>query len=133
MGYISATHVNKKRQVAVWERKDPSQRILRLFPADYSMYVDDEEGECLTIYDTRVSRVTFDTSKELSDAKKRAKEQGKRVWESDLTPEFRTLSKHYHDVPAPHLNISMLDIEVAIETKVFDPTHVIKIRMKSDK
>lgn len=112
MTYISATHVPRKKQVAVWERKDPRERILRLFNADYSFYIDAEDGEATTIYGTKVAKVDFESSKEQSETKRRLKEKGIRTWESDLTPEFKILSKHFHDVPAPTLNITFYDIEV---------------------
>lgn len=117
MTYISATHIHRKKQVAVWERKDPHERVLRLFNADYSFYVDDENGEATTIYGNRVTKLTFESSKEQSDCRRQYKDKGMRTWESDITPEFKVLSSNFHDVPAPALNVTFFDIEVD-----YDPT-----------
>lgn len=115
--YISATHISRKKQVAVWERKDRSERSLRLFNAEYYFYADDEHGEYTTIFGSKVSRCEFDSSRELSAVKKQIKARGEKLWESDISPEFRVLSKHYYGKPAPDLNVTFFDIEVD-----YDPT-----------
>lgn len=110
MSYISAT--TKDNKVYVWERTEDGERVVRDYPAPLYFYYDDEDGEYLTIYDTKVSKAEFDTAAEYYSAKKEFAARRIRTWESDIPPELRVLSNRYYGKTAPKLNITLLDIEV---------------------
>jgi DNA polymerase elongation subunit (family B) len=110
MSYIS-TAVDKNT-VIVWERNEAGERIIRDYPSPLYFYYDDPAGEYKTIYDTPVSKVTYDTVAEYRAGKKKFEADRIRTWESDITPDVRVLSNKYFGVPAPKLNVTFLDIEV---------------------
>ena len=109
MSYISA--ITKGDDVLVWERVDGT-RILRSYAAPWYFYYDDENGPYRTMYNTRVSKVTFETRREMRNSIMKFKNRGIRVWESDVPAELRILSENYYEVEPPKLHITFLDIEV---------------------
>ena len=114
--YISAMMDRKRDVVVVWERDEDGVRIEQLYDAPYYFYVDDDKGKYQTIFGTRVRKVEYQTGREYYQARKDFDAKGVRMWESDISPELRILSNHYYGVPAPKLNVTLLDIEVD-----FDP------------
>jgi DNA polymerase elongation subunit (family B) len=98
--------------VRVWERTESGEREVVEYDAPYYFYVDDEQGEYKTIYDTPVRKIECGTDRKLFyQQRNEFRDKGIRTWETDLGPELRVLSKHYYDVPAPKLNSTLLDIE----------------------
>lgn len=116
MSYISA--VTNKDTVIVWERNDMGERVVRDYSAPYYFYYDDNNGPYKTIYDTPVSKITFDTLSEFRAGKKQFERDGIRTWESDFTPELRVLSNAYFGVPAPKMHVTFLDIEVDYDPNI---------------
>lgn len=111
MSYISAITLDDT--VRVWERNENNERITIDHNAPYYFYIDDNKGTNKTIFDTRVKKINCGRDKkQFFQKRKEFKEQGKRLWESDIGPELRVLSNKYYEVPAPKLNITFLDIEV---------------------
>lgn len=106
MSYISAMKDNDK--VVVWERTEEGQRVTKRYPAQYYFYEDDPFGEYTTIYNTTVSKREFTNGRDFYFARTKATNP----WESDISAELRTISKHYYGLPAPKLHITLLDIEV---------------------
>ena len=90
MSYISA--LRKQNDVIVWERTDEGRKM-RLFPAPYYFYVEDPDGDHVSMYDDKVSRIDFDTSKEFNQAKAEMKSNGHKMFESDIPPELKLLSE----------------------------------------
>jgi DNA polymerase elongation subunit (family B) len=115
MSYISAMLDRKRDAVIVWERDKDGMRVEQIYDAPYYFYTDDPKGKYQTIYDTRVTKHTFDSGREYYGKRKEYVQHGGRndtkVWESDISPEMRVLSNHYFGVPAPKLHISFCDIE----------------------
>lgn len=108
MSYISA--ILKDDQVLVWEREN-GERVQKLYKPPYYFYTDDPDGKYTTIFDTKVSKHTFNNSFEFHKAKKQFIASNVKMWESDISPVLRTLSSNYFEKPAPKLNITFLDIE----------------------
>ena len=115
MGYISALHV--KNDVVVWERT-PEGREMVSYPAPYYFYVKDPDGKYTSMYDDKLSRMDFATSKEFNAARAECKNSGHVMFESDIPPHLKLLSSTYHDVAAPVLNITFLDIEVDYDERL---------------
>ena len=110
MSYISA--IQRDNKVLVWERLHSNEREIVEYDAPYYFYVDDTNGEQLTIYDTPVKKI--DCGSDRSHYFKKRKEfQEKKIklWEGDIGPELRVLSNMYYNVPAPKLNVTFIDIE----------------------
>lgn len=116
MSYIS-TKV-QGNEVLVWERTNTGERITQTYDAPYYFYIDDPNGNHVTMYNTKVSKVSFDNSKDAYQAKQSYIKQNVRLWESDIGPELRVLSNCYYNVDAPKLHITHLDIETAYDKKL---------------
>ncbi|PPD55740.1 MAG: hypothetical protein CTY12_00340 [Methylotenera sp.] len=110
MSYISA--ITKDNYVTVWERDETGRNVVE-YTAPYYFYVDDPRGKDRTIFDTPVKRIDCGDSRQAFYKKRNEfRDKGIKVWESDISPEIRVLSKQYFEKPAPVLHISFLDIEV---------------------
>ncbi len=113
MSYISAIVPSKHDNIVrVWERDSSGDRITLEYEAPYFFYIDDEDGEFTTIYDTKVTKIDCGTNRKLFYKKRNEyQDKGITVWESDIGAELRVLSSEYYDKPAPKLNVTFLDIE----------------------
>ena len=109
MSYIGAERAKDK--VKVWERVD-GKRLLKLYPAPFYFYVEDERGEHTSLFGDKCSRLDFDSYDEFSYAKRQFENSRTKMFESDISSEFKVLANHYYNKPAPKLNVSFLDIEV---------------------
>lgn len=98
--------------VVIWERNEFGERVVKQEQAPFYFYYDDDEGKYTTIFDTKVSKSEFKSSRKMNAAKKEMKAAGVRLWESDIPPVLRHLSNKYYGKPAPKLNVTLLDIEV---------------------
>ena len=116
MSYISA--IQKGDDVIVWERDENGERIEQIYRAPFYFYIDDEDGDHETIFGTRVSKIESPTHEGHRRAIKSFQEKGIRLWESDIPPELRILSTHYHDVPAPKLHKTFYDIEINYDPNI---------------
>ena len=113
MSYIDALYDRAKDRIHIVERNN-GQREYREYPANYVFYYDDPKGKFRTIYDTPVSRFSSRVGKEFQ--KELRLQKGKRIWESDINPVFRSLAEHYLGATSPKLQTAFFDIEVD-----FDP------------
>lgn len=110
MSYISA--ITKGDKVIVWERTEEGEREVVMADSPLYFYYDDPDGIYTTIFDTKVSKVEFDSPSEFYSAKKQFAAQNVKTWESDIPAELRYLSNEYYGKPAPKLNVTLFDIEV---------------------
>jgi hypothetical protein len=117
--------------VMVWERGNDGERVVVTHRAPYYFYVDDDAGEYTTIYGTRVSKIEFHTQVKFRTAIKKNREQGIRVWESDIEPRVRVLSSEYFERPVPNLHTTFFDIETDYKTEVVKGTKEVKIRKRN--
>ena len=115
MSYISAVQLNE--EVIVWERDEHGERNVVHHRPPYYFYVDEEGGEHETIYGTRVGKLEFHTQQKFRQAVNRCKAENIKVWESDIEPRMRVLSREYFGKKAPKLHTTFLDIEVDYDPK----------------
>lgn len=121
MSYISAQQ--QKNNVLVWERIDPSPegRIIKQYTAPHYFYVSDPNGESTTIYNTKVKKYTYSSSKEAYEAKQKFQNEQATLWESDIGCDQRILSQYYYNKPSPKLNTTLYDIEVDVQKEMGFP------------
>lgn len=113
MSYISAIVPSDHQDIVkVWERDDQGERSVKEYNAPYIFYIDDPKGKCTTIFDTKVKKIDCGRNRSLFYKKRNEyRDQGIRIWESDISPEIRVLSTEYYEQPAPKLNVTFIDIE----------------------
>jgi DNA polymerase elongation subunit (family B) len=113
MSYLSAIVPRQHDDIVrVWERNEMGERITKEFEAPYFFYISDERGKKKTIYDTSVTKIDCGTDRKKFYKKRNDyRDNGVVTWETDIGPELRVLSRQYYEVPAPKINITMLDIE----------------------
>lgn len=112
MTYISAQLTENKQNVIVWERDTNGDRDYRVFHAPYYFYVPSEHGEHFDIYGKKLDKLEFNSHREFYQAKEEFRNSNIKIYESDIGPEYKILSKHYYNKPSGKLNITFLDIEV---------------------
>jgi DNA polymerase elongation subunit (family B) len=116
ISYISALLKGKK--TLVWERLNPDTRVVKTYDTLYYFFYDDPDGEYTTIYGNKVSKIGFDSYKEMKATKEEMLSLGINVWESDVKPDFKTLSENYYGKTTPNLNICLYDIEVDYDPEI---------------
>lgn len=121
MTYISTAMAPGWREVLVWERNQRNgRRDVKKYEAEYYFFVRDEEGEYEDIYGNKLQKLEFKDSKAMRDAADRFRSTGDKVYESDISAEYKVLSKHYYGKEIGKLNTTMFDIEVDFDkTKGF--------------
>lgn len=106
--YISSIYHRATDSVLVFERDPKNGRKVRSYPAPWYFYAPDEDGKFTSTYGTKLSRHDFDSRADFEQAASRT--TGKH--ESDISPELKVLMNNYFGVPAPTLNVGLIDIEV---------------------
>jgi DNA polymerase elongation subunit (family B) len=121
MTYIATAMAPSWDEVIVWERNQTTgRRDLIRHPAVFYFFVPDEDGEYEDIYDNKLEKLEFKDSKQMRDAVDRFKLRGERIYESDISAEYKVLSKHYFGKEVGKLNVTFFDIEVDFDkTKGF--------------
>ena len=109
MSYLSSIRVGNK--VLVWERTEEGRELIE-YPAPFYFYVEDEEGDDMSMYGKKLLRYDFDTWQEFTIVKKKFLDEKRKMYESDIPPDLKLLSSKYYGLPAPKLNVTFLDIEV---------------------
>lgn len=115
MSYINA-HRNRD-VVTVWERNKHGREVVR-YDAPYYFYVEDSEGEYTSLFGDKVRKVEQNNMEDFSRERTHHQSFGKKVFESDIGPEFKVLAKHYYKAEVPDLNITYLDIEVDYDKRL---------------
>lgn len=116
MSYISAWR--NRDDVFVWERNEAGRRVLKKYPAPYDFYTEDPYGEYTSIFGKKLSFNEFDTFDDFNEAKDFCKKRDMLMYESDIGPELKVLSRHYNEAPIPELHITFFDIEVDYEKEL---------------
>ena len=109
MSYISAE--TQGNNVVVWERVNGVRSCITR-PAEWSFYVPHKNGSFEDMYGNKLKKLQFNNQFEFYSAKKEAKLEGFKLFESDISPDLKYVSKQYHDSTIPDLNISFYDIEI---------------------
>lgn len=112
--YVGAVRDWDNDQVLVWER-DESGRSVRRWPVEHYFFAPNPDGKHRSMLGYNLERFDFDTEDELKQA---ARQVSGRIHESDISPLFKTLMTHYHDLPTPPVNFAFLDIEVDYRSKL---------------
>lgn len=123
MSYVDAIIDRAKDRIQVVERDAKGARVYTDYPAEFIFYYDDPKGKHQTIYQTPVSRVATNSSK---DFRKETKvHNNKRLWESDCNPVFSCLAKNYLGADSPTLHTCFFDIETDFDLSQggYAPTH----------
>lgn len=116
MSYISAERRSDK--VFIWERDENGKRVLKKKDAPFYFYVRDPKGTYTSMYGDKLTRRDFTNSRDFNFEKSKYRASGHELFESDIPPEIKYLSKHYHGHKAPNLHITMHDIEVDYDPAV---------------
>ena len=109
MSYVDAIYVKEHSKICVAERVD-NVRKLHEYPAEYIFYYNDPKGKFKSVYGNSVSQFVTKSSNEFY--KELKIQSTKQLYESDINPVFRFLSKHRKDAVAPKLHTLFFDIEV---------------------
>lgn len=110
MSYISA--ITRKNEVWVWERNENGREIIK-YPGIFEFYAKNKSGQHQSLYDEPLQLYSYDTNDEFQQFKQLIGNGGfSRLYESDIRPELKVLSKQYHNVTAPKLQFTLWDIEV---------------------
>jgi DNA polymerase elongation subunit (family B) len=124
--YISALRNWRKDVITVWERDDKLGRHIVEYPTPYDFYYkiteDDRERGIVptnkSLFKDDLVYVECADSEEFEQSKEYLTNIGRELFESDIAPEVKILSRHYYEKPSPKLNITFLDIEVDYDEKI---------------
>lgn len=121
MSYINAITKREEDQVWVWERVD-GKRLLTKYRIPYYFYTKDDTGSHLSIFNDKLKKHEFRNKFEYFKAKEHFENKREPLFESDIPPEAKILSKYYYKKPAPKLNVTFLDIEVDFNKNIGFPS-----------
>lgn len=109
MSYISAWRMGN--DVLVWERTEQG-RITKQYKGIFEFYSQRHDGEYTSIFDEKLIKHEFTNWNDFKDMRNMFTQGHVPLYESDIGPEMKILSKHYYNVPTPKLHFTMWDIEV---------------------
>lgn len=113
--YVDAILDKKTDTVHIAERVN-DQRILRHIPASYVFYYEDGGGTFQSIFGHHCKRVSLKNGHKFYGTLRDKRDEGRRIFESDIKPVFRVLADTYQGADTPVLNLGFFDIEAG-----FDP------------
>ena len=119
MTYISTATSENKEKVYVWERTKNGRHVVE-YDAPYEYFIDDHEadGKYTSINGSPLRRVEFDNPFEYFKERKRLREAGVTLYESDISPEIKVLSNKYYNKPVDEeIHTTFYDIEVDYDPK----------------
>lgn len=117
MSYISAVLSGDRNTVKVYERTKAGRKV-REYPSPLEFFVQDEDGDSLDMFGTKLKKFSsFQSYDQFYSMVSRFKDAGVKLWESDISPEYKVLSKHYYGKEAPTLNTTFFDIEIDYDEK----------------
>lgn len=108
MSYVDAFYDRKKDLIRTVERVD-GERVLVDHRPEYNFFYEDSDGPHKSMYGHSVSEVVCRNYKDFVKNKELYKR--KKLFESDIKPLSKTISKHYMGVDAPKLHTAFIDIE----------------------
>lgn len=112
MSYISA--ITQGNNVIVWERSGVKRSVIRA-PAEWSFYVEHEKGNYQNMFGKKLTKLTFKNRFEFEEARKEARLEGFSLYDSDITPDLKYVSRNYINAEPPNFNVSFYDIEVDVD------------------
>ena len=114
--YINA--FRDENQVIVWERDNANKRTVKRYPAPFYFYVKSSDGEYTSIYGEKLKKFEYDNARDFYNERNKNRDYGIKLYESDIPPEIKILSKHYYNVQPPKLNVTFFDIEVDYDLNI---------------
>ena len=109
MSFISAE--TQGNNVVVWERA-AGVRSCIIKPAEWAFYVQHPNGTFKDIHGHTLKKLSFKNQFDFYNAKREAKIEGYKLYDSDVSPDLKYVSKNYFGATAPDMNISFYDIEI---------------------
>ncbi len=129
MSYVDAKRVGNS--VFVSERLPDGKRRIQSYksPLDYyTDYTDDELADDVSkgirhivrksMFGDRVRKRSFNDYNSCQTSIIKDITDGKKIYESDIRPEYKVLERNYEGQAAPNLHVAIYDIEVAIPPKM---------------
>lgn len=118
MSYVSA--FTDDDEIVIIERVD-GERIIKRDNIEYVFYTLDQYGDYTTIFGDKCSKHVYDNRKEFYAAMRQYPSDV--IYEHDVNPIFRYLSKNYEFDAVPNINTAFYDIEVAFheDTRYSNP------------
>ncbi|MEM2159626.1 MAG: 3'-5' exonuclease [Candidatus Nitrosotenuis sp.] len=115
MSYVGASVSADESKVLVWERID-GKRVVKEYDIPYYFYYPDENGPYTSMYGDKLSKKTFNsefllTRKEWNKKCDQYISAYGKIFESDIDPVVKVLMNNYYGIPAPYLNVGIIDIE----------------------
>lgn len=104
--------------INVWERIDKNKRIIKNYEVPLYFYVENNKGEYTSIYDKKLSKCEFNDFSEFYRTKEDLKNRNVKLYESDISAEYKVLSENYYGSDINELNISFYDIETDYDPKI---------------
>lgn len=109
MSFISAE--TQGNNVVVWERAAGVRSCITR-PAEWAFYVQHPNGTFKDIHGKKLKKLSFKNQFDFYNAKREAKIEGFKLYDSDVAPDLKYVSKNYFGATAPDMNISFYDIEI---------------------
>lgn len=118
MSYVSA--FTDDDEIVVIERVD-GERIIKRDNIEFVFYTLDQYGDYTTIFGDKCTKHVYDNRKEFYAAMRQYPSDV--IYEHDVNPVFRYLSKNYDFDAVPNINTAFYDIEVAFheDTRYSNP------------
>lgn len=118
MSYVSA--FTDDDEIVIIERVD-GERIIKRDNIEHVFYTLDQYGDYTTIFGDKCTKHVFDNRKEFYASMRQYPTDS--IFEHDVNPVFRYLSKNYDFNEVPTINTAFYDIEVAFheETRYSNP------------
>jgi DNA polymerase elongation subunit (family B) len=112
VSYLSASLSRDRKKVLVWERTEHNNRIVKKFDAPYYFFIQDETGIYKDIHGNSLSKIEANNSHDFYELKIKFKNNGYKLYESDIQPHYKILSDNYYNHESGHTNLTFYDIEV---------------------
>lgn len=128
MTYISGALSKDRRFVDVWERENGKVKRKR-YDAPYYFYIEGD-GKYKDIHGKSLIRLDFENASEFYNAKREYKDQNIKLFESDINPIYKVISKNYHNKDVGKLHFSFFDIETDYKIYSANPDDKVRIRKK---
>jgi DNA polymerase elongation subunit (family B) len=128
LSYVSAFYDKYAGKILVWEKKEQGSRVRRELVPNWYFYTADRLGDYESITGVRLKKITCLDSNDFDQAVMSHPSR----FESDFSPLDRALMDNYSKIPAPHLAVGFIDIEVDYKEDSFQSSKVLRIRPKND-
>lgn len=120
--YIGTYFDRKKNKVFVTEYAN-GKTIKQEYNPELFFYIEDERGRYESIHGKKLSRLDFRSYQEFSNAKRKYEANGKKTYEGDIRPLFKTLERHFSKKRPFKIRKTYFDIETGFcEKRGYAPT-----------